>query len=439
MAKFLLSAMPFSGHVAPLAAVAEALVARGHDVRIYTGSRFRTRVEAAGARLVPWERAPDFDENDMSATFPRMVGRKGMRQLLINVADCFIRTAPTQVDDLAAEWRRERWDALAADEVSIGAVLFSLREKRPWSTVAVLPLNLPGSAGPPSGMGIVPGTTPLTRARDALLRGAVPVISMPLARPLARAHRAVGLAPDGLTMDALVFSRSLIIASGAPVLDYGRADRPDQLRFVGELHGAPVPQPMPQWWSELDGRRVVVVTQGTQNIDPEDLLHPALQALAERDVLVVATTGVRGRDTLPFPVPRNARVAGFVPFDALLPRAELVVTNGGWGGTLAALGQGIPVVIAGGDLDKPEVAARVAWSGAGVNLRTGTPTARQVGDAVGAMLTDGSFRVAAQRVAEALRALGGAARAAELLEAALSGPEGGCAQASNAQRRATEA
>ena len=46
MARFMVTAMPFSGHVAPVLAVAEALVARGHDVRFYTGAAFRERVVA---------------------------------------------------------------------------------------------------------------------------------------------------------------------------------------------------------------------------------------------------------------------------------------------------------------------------------------------------------------------------------------------------------
>ena len=78
MARFMLTTMPFTGHVAPLSAVAEALVARGHDVRFYTGAAFRERVESTGARLVPWRVAPDFDENDISATFPRLLGKKGI-------------------------------------------------------------------------------------------------------------------------------------------------------------------------------------------------------------------------------------------------------------------------------------------------------------------------------------------------------------------------
>ena len=49
MARFMVTAMPFSGHVTPALAVAEALVARGHHVRFYTGAAFRERVEATGA------------------------------------------------------------------------------------------------------------------------------------------------------------------------------------------------------------------------------------------------------------------------------------------------------------------------------------------------------------------------------------------------------
>ena len=147
MARFMLTAMPFTGHVTPLRAVAAALVSRGHDVRVYTGGAFRDRVESTGARLVPWRVAPDFDENDISATFPRLVGKKGIRQLLINVQDVFIKTSPAQVEDLTTEWEREPWDAIAGDEVSVGTAFFAERTGSPWATVAVIPLNLVGAAG----------------------------------------------------------------------------------------------------------------------------------------------------------------------------------------------------------------------------------------------------------------------------------------------------
>lgn len=417
MGRFLLTAMPFTGHVAPLCAVAGELVARGHDVRFYTGERFRARVERAGARLVPWERAPDFDENDLPATFPRLVGKKGMRQLFVNLVDCFIRTAPAQVADLTAEWEREPWDALAADETSIGAVLHSRRAARPWTTIGVLPLNMAGPSGPPSGMGLRPGTNILTRARDAVLRAAVPLIAAPLTTAIVDAERSIGLPPDRITMDRLVFSPTLIAASGSRSLDYDRDDRPAHMHWVGGLRSAtPAPMQRPDWWGDLAGRTVVLVTQGTLNTDPDDLVRPAVDAFAHRDLLVVATTGIPGVDEFGFALPENARSVGFVSFDELLPLVDVAVTNGGWGGTTALLGHGIPLIIAGGDLDKPEVAARVAFSGAGVDLRTGRPSPLRIGAAFDRISADPSFRVAAERIGAELRSLGGAARVADLLE-----------------------
>jgi MGT family glycosyltransferase len=415
MARFMLTAMPFTGHVTPMRAVAAALLARGHDVRFYTGAAFREQVESTGATFVPWRAAPDFDENDVSAVFPRLLGEKGIRQLLINVQDLFIRTSPAQVEDLTAEFAREPWDAIAGDEMSIGAALFAEQTRIPWGTIALLPLNLIGRQGPPSGMGLAPGRNPLTKLRDAALRAAVPLFGRSLARPLAEARETIGLPPSTRTFDRVAFSPRLVVASGSPLLDFERTDRPPSVHFVGLLTTT-APSPLPDWWRDLDGRTVVHVTQGTANIDPSDLLRPALEALAGRDVLVVIATGVPGRDELPFPVPSNARVAGFLPYADLLPRTSVVITNGGWGGTLAALSHGIPLVIAGGDLDKPEIAARVTWAGAGVNLKTGTPNAARVTRGFDRVTHDSSYRDAAARVGAQLNALGGAPHAAELLE-----------------------
>lgn len=417
MARFMLAVMPFTGHVTPMLAVAQALVDRGHDVRVYTGNAFRAKAVAVGARHVPWRAAPDFDENDLAATFPRLIGKKGLGQVFVNLEDCMINTAPPQVVDLEAAYAEEPWDAIVGDEMSIGSAHFAEKSGCPWATVAVLPLHMAGTYGPPAGLGLVPGTNPLTKGRDAALRALVPLLARPLAAPLARAREASGLPPSKLTFDKAVFSPRLVLANGCPLLDFERPDRPAHLRFVGELARASASMPDPAWWGDLGGRRVVYVTQGTQNIDPTDLLQPTLEALADEDVLVVATTGVAGRDELPFPVPDNARVAGFVPHAQLLPRVDVMITNGGWGGTLGALAHDIPLVIAGGDLDKPEIAARVAWTGAAVNLRTGTPTAAQVRDASRRVAAGPSYRAAAAKVGTQLRSLGGAPQAAQLLEA----------------------
>ena len=53
MARFLIATMPFVGHVNPGLPVARRLIERGHEVRWYTGRRYRERVEATSAARVP--------------------------------------------------------------------------------------------------------------------------------------------------------------------------------------------------------------------------------------------------------------------------------------------------------------------------------------------------------------------------------------------------
>lgn len=119
----------------------------------------------------------------------------------------------------------------------------------------------------------------------------------------------------------------------------------------------------------------MLVTQGTvSNHDFSQLIAPTLAALAdEPDLLVVATAGGRSSAAIPGPIPDNARVADYLPLEKLLPRVDALVTNGGYGTVNQALGHGIPLVTAGLSEDKPDVCARVAWSGAGIDLHTSTP------------------------------------------------------------------
>jgi UDP:flavonoid glycosyltransferase YjiC (YdhE family) len=105
------------------------------------------------------------------------------------------------------------------------------------------------------------------------------------------------------------------------------------------------------------------------------------------------------------PLPANARVAEYIPYDLLLPRIDAVVTNGGFGGVQRAIAHGLPLVVAGSTEDKPEVAARVAWAGCGRDLRTGTPRPDAVRRAVREVLTTPSYRLRSRELATAIAAL----------------------------------
>ena len=64
----------------------------------------------------------------------------------------------------------------------------------------------------------------------------------------------------------------------------------------------------------------------------------------------------------------------------------------------------MPIVAAGDTQDKVETTARVAWSGAGINLRTGRPTPQAIREAVHDVLTNPSYREASARIGAAIAA-----------------------------------
>jgi UDP:flavonoid glycosyltransferase YjiC (YdhE family) len=130
---------------------------------------------------------------------------------------------------------------------------------------------------------------------------------------------------------------------------------------------------------------------------------------------VVVSTGGRPLDTLP-PLPANARAAEYLPYDELLPKTSVYVTNGGYGGVQYALRYGVPIVTSGGKEDKPEVAARIAWSGVGRRIKSETPSSAAVGAAVRAVLGDPRYRASAQRIAASMARAGGLPHLAEIVD-----------------------
>jgi UDP:flavonoid glycosyltransferase YjiC (YdhE family) len=201
--------------------------------------------------------------------------------------------------------------------------------------------------------------------------------------------------------------------------EYPRGDLPPTVEFVGPIpagaHNASGALSVldadrafepPAWWSDvLAADTVVHVTQGTfDNAELDHLITPTLRALGDRDdVLVVVTTG-RPVDQFHGNVPANARVTEWLPYSMLMPHVDVMITNGGYGGVQHALSHGVPVIVAGETSDKAEVAARVAYAGVGIDLRTAMPTSAELGRAVERVLGDDAYRTAARRMKYAIDA-----------------------------------
>lgn len=422
MARILVGSMPFSGHAAMMAPIAAELVRRGHEVVAHTGAKYEHRFTSVGATWLPW--TPDFDDHDLAATFPRMGNGKGMRAGRAGFMDMLVGTGAAQAADLLAEARRRPFDLFVSDHLAFGSALAAEVLGTRWASVAVTPLMITSRDLPPPGIPLSPADGPAGRARDALLRKVFSRLNRMFDPALDEMRAAAGLGPGptGRGLEGL-YSPHLVLAQGVAGLEYERSDLPAHVRLVGRL-AMPAPATdvasLPSWWSRLDaartaGRPVVHVTQGTLDTDPAGLLRPAVAAFAGHRALVVCTTGGLDPSVLG-PLPDNVVAAPFVPHDLLLPSVDVMVTNGGWGGALAALSAGVPLVVAGDSMDKPEVARRVGRSGAGIDLRTGKPSPRALRHAVDRVLDEPGRTRRARELAGALAAAGGTPEAGRLVE-----------------------
>lgn len=314
----------------------------------------------------------------------------------------FTAPLPHQHRALQAILDAGRFDAVLVDVAFTGILplLLADRPRPPVLVCGVSPLTLSSVDTPPFGTGWAPrpGTNyaPMTWVVHH-------VMFRSTQRRLGRALRSVGsrTSPVFLTDWPLLADRLLQLT--VPGFEYARRDLPATITFTGPVlpEASDPPGGMPDWWDELDGsRKVVHVTQGTwDNRDLGRLIEPTFQALAHRDdLLVVATTGGAPISLIGGPIPTNARVSDQLNYPRLLPRVDAMVTNGGYGGVQHALNYGVPLVVAGDTADKPEVAARVAYTGAGIDLGTGEPSPTAIAAAVDDLLTDNRYRHAAQRL-----------------------------------------
>jgi UDP:flavonoid glycosyltransferase YjiC (YdhE family) len=411
--KAMITVVPLAGHVGPISGLVAELVSRGHQVRVYTSSRYRQRFVDLGATVVTWSAAQDFDEDNLGDAFP-LARRPGLLRVLALVRQGFIGTAPGQARDLGQELDREPADILVADSMSFGGVLTSELRGLPWALLNVLPFNQNLESGA-AGFQVKPARGALGRLRDRLLRLAYRAVSYPFKRAYNQARAEIGLPRDRRPYGSVLFSDWLVLATGCASLDVPRPDLPKQVHFVGRLE--PAGAQLPSGAGDGTTRPLVVVTQGTHEVEPTDLIEPTLKGLADLDVEVIATSGHRGRTDVGVAPPANARVVDLIDFASVLPKAAVFVTNGGWGGVLASLAAGVPLVVAPGRAaDKPEIAARVARSGAGINLRKRRPKPGVIADAVRQMLANPSYRERARQIGSELDQLGGAGAAADLLE-----------------------
>jgi len=202
----------------------------------------------------------------------------------------------------------------------------------------------------------------------------------------------------------------VIVFPTSPSTEYPRSGpATERNRYIGGLPLRPLNPDFkyPTWWGriadnaalpEAERKKVVFITQGTVMVNYKELIVPAVRGLAKReDLLVVVTLGCRGAELTASQlgmeaVPENTTVVDYIPYDVVLAKTDVFVTNAGYNGFMHGIMNGVPMLLAGVEADKGEVAARAEWCGTAVNLRTGTPTEEQIAEGVEKVLGDNRYK-----------------------------------------------
>lgn len=406
--KILFPSLPATGHLNPLLALTRVLLAEGHEVAVLSGSAFRDRIESTGAKFFALPAGADFDLRDIHSVAPELKGiPPGFEWMRIAAQRFFVDAIPPQYHGLQQSLQKFSADVIVGDDMFYGLLpmLLGPRAQRPPIVVCGTSfLHWPREDGAPNFLGLPPATTAQQRAEYAAKAEEYDeAVDRPVIHGVNQALKAVGAGRISMPLfDSLVALADACIQLSVPSFEFPR-QMPSSVHFVGTPPIIPGQVSLPPWADAVDGsRKVVLVTQGTvANHDFNLLVAPTLAALAnEDDVLVVATAGGRPTGSINGKIPSNARVASFLPFEWLLPRVSVLVTNGGYGSVNQALSFGIPLVTAGLTEDKADVNARIAWSGVGIDLATNEPTREALHKAVRTVLDRPAYRLNALQMAK---------------------------------------
>lgn len=397
---------PADGHFNPLTGLAVHLKNVGCDVRWYTSPAYAEKVKKLGMTYYLFHKAKDVNASTIDEVFPERVRYKSqVSKLKFDMINAFVLRSPEYYEDLRELKRTFNYAIMICDN-AFGGIPF-VREKlhTPVIAISILPLVETSKDLPPAGLGITPSHTFWGRRKQDLLRKiadkflfAQPVKIM---QAILRSH---GIDPGKWNIfDILLKKADLVLQSGTPGFEYERSDLGANIHFIGPLLPYAQKRARTPWFDERLNhyKKIVIVTQGTVEKDAEKIIVPTLEAFKNTDVLVIATTGGSATAELRERYPwQNLIIEDFIPFDDIMPYADVYITNGGYGGVLLGIQNSLPLVVAGVHEGKNEICARVGYFNLGVNLKTEKPTVQKLKAAVEKVLTDDMYKENVQKLKE---------------------------------------
>ncbi|HEU4325462.1 MAG TPA: nucleotide disphospho-sugar-binding domain-containing protein [Roseiflexaceae bacterium] len=389
--KALFTTNPGIGHFLPMVPVARALERAGHEVRFATSRLFHPTVERYGLRAIaaglPWAQA------DATATFPELAGLSPSELANHYLGDIFADVAAhAMVPDLLEIARDWQPDIIVRNDFEFGSCVAAEVLDIPQATVSIC-FYLEDTM-----------LEPMIGDQLAYLRSAHGLAPYP---PLEMRHRGLYL--------------SFTTAGFQPCVRPGmHALRPIPLETTpaGEL---------PDWFADMPERPLVYMSLSSVYHVPS-LLPTVLEGLRDEPVNLIVTIG-RGQDPAQYgPQPPHIHIVPFIPQAALFPHCDLFITHSPFATMMAALNDGVPLLITPFTGESPVGARRAQELEFGLALRLaghsspllppGLPelSPATVRAACRELIGDPKYRANARRIQQELALLPGPEHTVALLE-----------------------
>ncbi|MDH5640703.1 MAG: glycosyltransferase [Nitrospira sp.] len=403
------------GHLNPMIALADALRTGGHRVTFFLLGDPPSSVTTAGFQIVLLG-GSIFPSDQYRAGLQQLGSLQGRAALKhtfamgARAADAILEIGPTAA-------RAASITALLVDQASFPGGTVADECGIPFATVCNALLLHSEPAVPPFFTHWQPQDNWMSRTHNRIAWAGLNRLYAPILTRIQNRRRQLGLPIPARIAD--VWSNKLQISQQPEAFEFPRRDLPKHIRFVGPLRlpGGYPPVPFP--WDRLDGRPVIYASLGTLQNRVEGSFRTIAEACDGLDAQLVISTGHGVAPEALGELPGRPIIVPYAPQLDLLRRSAVAVTHAGLNTVLDALSTGIPMVAIPITNEQPGIAARVAWAGAGEAITHKSLTPQALRSAVVRVLSDPSYRAAAERIRDSIKTGGGAPSAAELIEESL--------------------
>jgi UDP:flavonoid glycosyltransferase YjiC (YdhE family) len=332
-------------HLEKIATIAVELAELGYPIRFICGRVFEKYILSLHPNIefVPALGNDDkMSEEDIKTWLSLPSGEEretfAMKRVLID-------SMPKQHETIQAEARRfreefrDRKPMIALfDQTATGhfPILFGMPGIRPDANVGIslAPLTIDSNDTFPFRSGKVPHTGPDARAVHwaAYQERDKKPFNTELDGAFSDKLRGMGCTREiypGI-LHAMNSEPDYLLTLGIPEFEFPRFDIHNDIRYFGAFkkvrESVTEQHTLPIWWDDIAkakkaGKKILAVSQGTVSVDPNEIVLPTLDAMKDRDdILLIATFVSSEPENVPgLVMANNTRVAKFIPYDQLLP------------------------------------------------------------------------------------------------------------------------